>query len=95
MDRKLWEVKLNANGCSTNIGSILVSDSAEVMPVHPLEEIANRLDRIISLDSERHEYPREISGRHYQFVQGDGLAGAERLDNRQIDLLLTPPPIGN
>ena len=94
MDREMWEVKLNANGCSTNIGSILVSNNAEVMPVHSLEEIASRLDRITSLDDEIHEYSREISGQHYQFVHGDGLAGAETLDNRKIDLLLTDPPYG-
>lgn len=93
-DKELWEVKLNANGCSTNIGAILVSDNAEVMPVQSVAVIAKRLDKIISSDSGIREYPSEISGRCYRFIQGDGLAGAKDFSDGEIDLLLTDPPYG-
>lgn len=93
-DKGLWEIRLNANGCSSPIGWVLASLEAGIVQADSPAAITRRLEWLMADEADLHRYPDSISGENYRFVCGDGIAGASGFADGEIALLLTDPPYG-
>ena len=92
--RGLWKIRLDANGCSTSVGVVLISHDATIIQAEAPDVIVDNLNRALTCPTQDKEYPTVISGDNYRFCLGDGLAGSEEFSEGGIDLLLTDPPYG-
>lgn len=97
VDDHAWEVGLSAQvtrGSVLQLGRLLVdNDELHVTGQDPADvsaKVGALLDSHIALEMET----SRLVGPGYDFIFGDGIAGAEGLPDRSIDLLLTDPPYG-
>ena len=92
--KNLWKIYLNAVGYSVNLGSVLISLDATIVQAASPTKIAEKLDRLLTSDTEKYRYLSRIEGDYYRFQLGDGISGANDFLDGEIDLLLTDPPYG-
>lgn len=94
---KAWMVTIgtkNINGHSTELGRILIGSDAQVIPLDSSSSIKKRIDALLKEDNVGFKFPHQIKGKGYAFSCGDGIKGAEKLEEGEINLLLTDPPYG-
>lgn len=92
--KDLWEVRLNVNGHSVSIGTVLVSHDATIVEAERPERIVEKLNKLLSSNTQKDKFSDFISGTNYVFRCGDGISAASRFSAREINLLLTDPPYG-
>lgn len=98
-DRSLshWDVEIitkGINGHSVHLGNISINDGGFLVQADEPRKISERVDKLLSGQKDCSEHEKSISGKNYQFFNGDGVAAIGGMDNGSIDLLLTDPPYG-
>ncbi len=92
--RNLWRVGLNANGCGRCVGHVWAALDEGVVDAVAPSLVERKIDDLLHEKKNPKPLPREISGENYSFYLGDGISAAQKLQDNEIDLLLTDPPYG-
>lgn len=93
-----WSVDLgikNVNGHTACLGKVLVSSDAKILKFDSVDSIIDHLDSYLSKSKQhRAKLSDSVSVADCTLMFGDGLLGAQTLEDREVDLLLTDPPYG-
>lgn len=92
-----WEVGLttkNIGGRILQLGRLLVNNEAELVEAQDPAVVSAQLRVLLDSDDPLCIEAEHLSGYGYDFLFGDGIAGADELPDRAVDLLLTDPPYG-
>ncbi len=92
-----WLVSIatkNINGHSMPLGVLSISKAGEIIQADDPKAISANIDDLLRRQESPDSYGKRINGANYRFSNGDGIKGAKRLADGEIDLLLTDPPYG-
>lgn len=85
----------NPHGQPVVVGNLVIDGKAEEVVEAPnIASVQERLRTLLSGEAELPALDGVQTGHNFEFRLGDGIAGANSLPDRSIDLLLTDPPYG-
>ncbi len=94
---KAWEIDLYAKDISGHamlLERLFLREDAKIEKNGNIRSITKQIEELLSEQLALQECPASLEGSNCAFKLGDGIAAAEKPDDREVDLFLTDPPCG-